>query len=168
MMATKQAHSQPRTSSSHFTNKRYISLPLLLALLSLSGCGESDPPKVQVFPVAGKVKLASGEVPVGARIVLHAVTRSEAIPAGISPTGTVKKDGTFKISVYGEEDGAPPGEYKATVEWFKPVVTKEESFQGPNVLPANYSDPARTPVSVTVQAGPTEVPPIEIALKKKS
>lgn len=166
-MATKQAQSTLRPSSSHLLYKRYISLPLLLAIVSLSGCGEADPPKVQVFPVAGKVKLTSGEVPVGARIVLHATSRSEALPAGISPSGTVKKDGTFKISVYGEEDGAPPGEYKATVEWFKPVVTKEESYQGPNVLPANYSDPAQTPVSVTVQAGPTEVPPIEIALKKK-
>ena len=153
---------------SHLENLKFYLGLVLLAALSLSGCGPSDPPKVQVFPVTGKVKLSSGEVPVGARVLLHATTRSEALPAGIAPSGNVQADGSFKIGVYTADDGAPPGEYKATIEWFKLVVTPEESYQGPNVLPANYSDPAQTPVSVTVQAGPTEIPPIEITVKKKS
>ncbi len=166
-MTTRQSKLVQQSSPRPANQKLYLGL-VLLAVLSLSGCGPSDPPKVQVFPVTGKVKLSSGEVPVGGRILLHATTRSEALPAGIAPSGSIQADGSFKIGVYTADDGAPPGEYKATIEWFKTVNSGEEAYQGPNVLPNNYSDPAQTPVIVTVQAGPTEIPPIEITVKKKS
>lgn len=141
-----------------------------LALLGLSafvGCGKADPPKVAVFPVTGKLKLTGGEVPAGARVILHAVTRSEALPAGLSPSATVEKDGSFKVGTYDQADGAPPGEYKVTVEWFKLVTTPEESYNGPNVLPKEYASSESTPLKATVQSGPTELQPIEIDPKKK-
>jgi len=146
---------------------RLAPLLILLAVPSLVGCGQSDPPQVAVFPVTGKVKLVGGEVPASARLVFHAVTRSEALPPGVAPSAIVDKDGSFKVGTYGTGDGAPPGEYKVTVEWYKLVVTPEETYSGPNVLPAVYASSTTTPITVSVQSGPTELSPIEIDPKKK-
>ena len=156
---------------SHLSNagsRPWARLLFFCCSLVLLGCGPKDPPKVQVFPVSGRVTLEGGEIPVGAYIVLHANKRSDALPggAGIAPSGIVKADGTFQITVYQPNDGAPPGEYTATIEWKKLVETDGETHNGPNVLPKEYAKPATSPLRVTVQPGPTELPPIQIAKKK--
>jgi hypothetical protein len=85
------------------------------------------------------------------------------LPASITPSGKVQKDGTYKISVYGDGDGAPAGDYVATVVWYK--LLPNGSGAGPNVVPAEYADAKTSPVKVTVKEGQNEVPPIEIKAK---
>ena len=93
-------------------------------------------------------------------MVLHPV----AAPAdqSFSAVGKVQEDGTFKISAFGKDDGAPPGQYVATVQWFKVVQTDGGAGPGPNVLPTEYGDPARSPLKVTVSDAPTELHPFEL------
>jgi hypothetical protein len=79
----------------------------------------------------------------------------------IVPVGVVLDDGTFKVTAYEPNDGAPQGDYVATVQWFK--ITKENAGPGPNVIPKKYADPKTSPIKVTVTASPTLVPPITIA-----
>jgi hypothetical protein len=138
----------------------------LLALISLTGflvsvgCGDSEV-RVPVFPVTGKVTY-QGQTPVGAQIVLHPVKYTG--PDSVTPIGTVLEDGSFKVTAYDPGDGAPQGDYVATVQWFK--MSKELNGPGPNVIPKKYSDPATSPIKVTVAGGgPTEIPPITIASK---
>lgn len=146
---------------------RSAGLVMLLALPVLVGCQKADPPKIAVFPVSGKVTLVGGEIPAGARLVFHAVNPSDPLQAGVAPTAIVAQDGTYKVGSYEKEDGAPAGEYKVTITWEKLIETPEEVYNGPNVLPVDYSKEATTPVTVTVQSGPTEVPPIAIEPAKK-
>lgn len=132
---------------------------LLPALVALVGCGES---RVEVFPVSGKVTF-QGQPPVGALIVLHPVSPAEG--ASVAPTGAVKKDGTFAITAYEKGDGAPPGEYVATIEWYK--FDEKLGGSGPNVLPQDYANAKTSPIKVTIKAGaPTEIPPITLAAAK--
>src|SRR5262245_1990400 len=86
------------------------------ALLALAGCGSDAKPKT--FPVKGVLthKGKQGEQPAaGALVVFH--------PVGIQvheanrPMATVRSDGTFALSTFGREDGAPAGEYYVTVVW---------------------------------------------------
>src|SRR6185369_2161059 len=94
-----------------------LAVALVPSVLALAGCGEKELP---VFPVAGKVSYA-GQVPVGAQVVLHST--SDSLPPTVVPTATVQPDGSFQLSVYRPGDGAPAGDYVATIQWFKVVQT---------------------------------------------
>jgi hypothetical protein len=131
-------------------------VPVLLA----SGCSEKW---AEVFPVAGSVKF-DGKAPVGAQIVLHPV--NPASPEAVAPTGKVKSDGSFQITSYQAGDGAPPGDYVATIQWFQ---VDKDGIVGANVIPKEYSTPTTSPIKVTVNAGgPTQLEPITITAGKQA
>jgi hypothetical protein len=130
-----------------------------LALAPLSGCGSGEP-RVPVVAVSGKISWY-GHPPAGAQVVLHPLARPA--DSDVAPAGIVQPDGTFQISAYDPGDGAPPGEYVATVEWHRLVSTDDGSGgRGPNVLPAQYASPQTSPLRVTVRDEPTDLAPIEI------
>jgi len=120
------------------------------------GCSES---RVPVFPVHGTVSF-KGKPPVGAQVVLHAVNASG--PTEVAPAATVREDGSFEITAYDPGDGAPDGDYVATIEWFKIVTGEGGGGRGPNVLPKQYASAKTSPVKVQVAGGPVEIPPIKI------
>jgi hypothetical protein len=134
--------------------------PAALGLFLLAGViGCNSEVRVPVYPVSGKVTF-QGKPAAGAQVVLHPVDRSK--PSDVTPSAGVQGDGTFKITAYELDDGAPQGEYVATVEWFKIVSTGGGGGRGPNVLPAKYASSKTSPIKVTVNGGPTEIPPIVI------
>jgi hypothetical protein len=92
--------------------------------------------------------------------VLHPVDSSQT--SDVVPIGVVNKDGSFTVTAYEPGDGAPPGDYVATVQWFKMVHGAGGAGPGPNVLPAKYARPDSSPIRVSVKEGSTEIPPIEI------
>ena len=128
---------------------------LIPVLALVSGCGEK---RVRVVPVTGKVSF-QGQSPAGAQVVLHPVSAT-TVPANFAATATVNGDGTFQIAGYENGDEAPPGDYVATVQWFK--IVESEGGRGPNVLPPKYASKDSSPIKITVGSGPTAVPPIEI------
>lgn len=76
----------------------------------------------------------------------------------IAPYGKSAEDGTFSLTTYTPDDGAPPGQYKAK------VICEKKGAQGAvnpdddrpatrNVLPARYADPERSGLTVTIQTG---------------
>ena len=65
-------------------------------------------------------------------------------------------DGSFALSTYTANDGAPAGEYAVTVVWWNPPVDAEGK-PGPNLLPQRYAKPETTPLKAVVKAGPNEV-----------
>lgn len=134
---------------------RLFALLIVPTLALLAGCGET---LVKVNPVSGKVDY-QGKPPAGAQIVLHALGDNKIKDV---PSGKVQEDGTFKISTYQPDDGAPAGEYAATIQWQKMVTDAGGSGPGPNVLPATYAKPETSPIKITVQDGPNEVPPIVV------
>jgi hypothetical protein len=127
---------------------------LVGCIVTAAGCSEA---RVPVFPVSGKVSF-QGKPPAGAIVVLNPVNTSEN--HNVMPTGTVKDDGSFTLTAYEPDDGAPQGEYVATIQWYK--VTKEAGGPGPNVLPKTYGVAKSSPIKVNVANGPVEIPPIAI------
>lgn len=145
-----------RNAASKFLTGARLFAPACVAVV-LASC--SDDGQVPVYPVSGTVKFGS-EVPVGAQVVLHPI--SPSAPENTVATGIVGPDGSFKVGTYDSADGAPAGEYKATLQWFKVVTGDGGTGRGPNVLPKQYADPAKTPLKVTVADAATEMPPIVI------
>lgn len=141
-----------------FLSNRVAGPALLMALLLITtGCGEKW---ATVFPASGSVKF-NGKPPAGARLVLHAVNPpGEDSGLVVSPTARVKDDGTFEVTSYQMGDGAAPGEYVVTIEWYQ--IDKEGNV-GPNVIPKQYANPQTSPLKVTINdGGPTTLDPIDI------
>jgi hypothetical protein len=140
---------------------RIIALGALL--LPAAGCGSShDCDRLPVFPTKGTVKL-EGTSPKGALIVFHPKAGKLSASDGntIRPHGTVRSDGTFELTSYETNDGAPAGEYLVTLELRKVVkYPNGNAGPGPNLVPKKYTKSDATPLLVQIQPGPNELPPI--------
>jgi hypothetical protein len=144
----------------------------LACLTSASSCGKS---KIQikgqlpVFPVSGQLTMG-GQPMADAQLVFYPV---EELPKGTSPIrprATTDEDGTFRVSTYASEDGAPAGNYHVTVSWKGPpigpsgevgVVGDEDNR--PEKVPAAFRNPKFSRIKVEVAAGENELTPWDLA-----
>ena len=94
----------------HLSLKEFTLLPFSLALAVLAclvGCGEG-----KTAPVNGRVKLKDGSD--GSVLAGYSLT-FEAEGGKTSAVGEVDRDGTFKLSTFGANDGAMPGKYRVAI-----------------------------------------------------
>ena len=101
----------------------------------LSACSGDDG-RVPVYPVKGKVAVA-GEVPAEALIVLYPA--HQVADKHLRPSAKIGYDGTFNLTTFVANDGAPAGEYTATIQWNKLVKKGQDYSAGPNVVPETGS-----------------------------
>jgi hypothetical protein len=94
----------------------------------------------------------------GAMLVLHPV--GGAYDAE-HPTATVGPDGSFELTTYVGKDGAPPGDYVVTAQWYA-SSNKDAPGPWPNVLPGKYARPESSDLRVQIAAAPNELQPIVI------
>jgi hypothetical protein len=89
-------------------------LILAAAAVLAAGCGGNDLRKT--YPVTGTVTIDGAPAEPGVLVWLHPqFPESDKYP--IHPRGETKTGGEFKILTYNTDDGAPEGEYIATVDW---------------------------------------------------
>ena len=138
--------------------------PLLL-VIAFSGCGSSrQQDRVPVFPAQGTATL-EGRAPKGALIVLHPKTANghAANATLLRPHGTIHSDGSFELTSYETNDGAPVGQYAVTFEFHKIVkYPNGESGPGPNLVPKKYSKPETSPLVVQIVQGENKLSPMVI------
>ena len=141
--------------------------PLQLALvgmlaLSLCSCsGKKDFGK-ETFPVTGEVYV-DGQPAARLSVTLNDVKGIDPAAPAI-PQAVTKQDGTFAISTFEAEDGAPAGEYTATFVWGQAqglgIDTSVDKLNG------KYSDPKTSKFKVTVTEGqPKDMGRIELTTK---
>jgi hypothetical protein len=154
---------QSSEARSHLSTRGIALAAVAIASIALVGCGEQiDPTRLAVFPAKGQISF-KGQAPVGASIVLFPKTTA---PKGsdaplVCPRGRVQTDGTFALTSYKADDGAPAGEYSVTLEWHKLVKAPDgQPDLGPNLLPAQFSRPEKSPLVVKIAAGTNTLPPI--------
>ncbi len=141
------------------------SAAILLTALFMMGCGSGKP---ETVPASGKVVFNKSTAPVGALVVFHPTDPNLEKKIGGKPFGRVQEDGSFKLSTYGEDDGAPEGEYGVTVDWRGnpkangnkkgiSLTTGDEesrgSSAGPPRLKPQFSNPQQPFMKVTVKKG---------------
>jgi hypothetical protein len=124
----------------------------------LTACSGDDQ-RVPVYPVKGKVTVA-GEVPVGALIVFYPV--QPVAEKDLRPSAKIGLDGTFSLTTYVADDGAPAGEYTATIQWNKLIKKGQDYSAGPNVVPEQYRAPETSPWRIKVENKPNELAPVNI------
>ena len=88
-------------------------IPAAIALVA-AGCGGSDFRKT--YPVTGTLTIDGAPAEPGVLVWLHPqFPETDKFP--IHPKGETVEGGAFTIHTYTTGDGAPEGEYVATVEW---------------------------------------------------
>ena len=133
---------------------------VLLVSVSLGmvvGC--SGETRLPVVPVEGLVNY-QGKPLANALVVMHPVDKSN--PAATTCRATTKSDGTFEVTTYLANDGAPVGEYILTVECYQLKGGNGSWEPGPNILPARYGSMATSDLKLVVQEGEKAVRVIDL------
>ena len=142
----------------HLSQKHNAAVVLAALMVATGlGCSKSES-RVPVHPVQGAIQYR-GQPAAGAFVSLVPKNATDGVP---NPRATVAKDGSFTVSTYDGNDGAPEGEYVVTVQWYKPVRQGNDLVGGPNVLPAKYSSPKTSDVTIHIAAGENRLKPIQI------
>jgi tetratricopeptide (TPR) repeat protein len=110
--------------------------------------------RVRVYPAQGKVSFEGKPIP-GATLFLHPV--GVKTPGFPRPRAIVAEDGSFVLGTYRKDDGAPPGEYKVTVQWFRKATSRDVPV---NLLPSRYASPETSDLAVRIQKGEKDLPPL--------
>ena len=126
-----------------------------MMLGALAGCGDEDW-QAQTYPARGTITI-NGAPPAGAVVELHS-TGEQPDVRNSRPWAVVQEDGSYSLSTYEKEDGAPVGTYKVVVRW-PPDVTQPSLADR---LSGAYSTGARSKWTVTVSEGENDLPPVEI------
>jgi tetratricopeptide (TPR) repeat protein len=159
----RKAGADEETDSRGTWRKRGVLAATGLAALVLIGLGSRyiHWDHVRVYPAHGQAAYEGKPIP-NARIILDpAWTEDPPFPR---PHALVKDDGSFVLGTYGKEDGAPPGEYRVSVQWL--VQTQKIETEGNplprNLLPARYGNFATSGLSVQIQQGENLLPVLQL------
>ncbi|GAA4434044.1 hypothetical protein [Bremerella cremea] len=137
------------------TRPNTIAVGLLLLALGTSGCYSSSNWQERTYPVTGTVTI-NGQKAENAFVVLYS-SEGKVDVRGSQPWAIVEADGTFRMTTYERGDGAPVGTYDLTLYWPKsPMGDRADRLKGA------YSSPDKAVMSVTVERGTNELPPIEL------
>jgi predicted small lipoprotein YifL len=130
--------------------RRFAAFAVVVAVLGAAGCGAKGP---KLYPVSGKI-LIDDKAPEHATVVFHPGGPTD--PDLVKPHGKVRADGTYTLTTYTSDDGAPAGDYIVTVELW---LSKGRGDEGPkSQLPERFANPEKSGLKATVGEGPTEVP----------
>lgn len=82
----------------------------------------------------------------------------------IDSKGREGSDGTFVLGTYGKDDGAPAGEYVATVQWFVKLDLRDlDGELAPrNLLPSRYRSIKTSGLNIRIQEGENQLPAINL------
>jgi hypothetical protein len=134
-----------------FTLRR---LGLTLAVLAgLVGCGGG-----KTAPVNGRVKLKDGS---DVSVLAGYSLTFEAEGGKTSAVGEVDRDGAFKLSTFGANDGAMPGKYRVAIN--PPNNPDPDKPPTRSKLPARYANLETSGLTAEVKPGQNN---IELELDK--
>lgn len=120
-----------------------------VVLATLPGCQEAPPP--QAFRVEGRLFI-DDNLASNACLAFHPVDHEKS--HGRCPVAMTKQDGSFELTTYALNDGAPEGDYTVTMTWLNDSILVDEC-EGLDLLQhdrlrGKYADPQTSPLQVTV------------------
>ncbi|WP_437229230.1 carboxypeptidase regulatory-like domain-containing protein [Planctomicrobium sp. SH661] len=135
-----------------------------LGMLLLQGCARQNDPEgwLPTQATSGRV-VVNGEPAKGAIVRLYPVATQANANSPIVPTGTVQEDGSFQLTTYRSDDGAPEGEYKVTLEWPDPNMNSAKGGMPedpPDRLKKRFSNPEKSTIKRSITSGENQLEPI--------
>lgn len=130
---------------------------LLLGGTACSRWGASEE-RPAVYPTRGQA-FVQGKPAAGAIVQLYAID-TPALEK-LCPHGTVEADGSYQLTTFVSQDGAPAGHYAVTLSWPTPRKKGQED-EGGDRFRGRYADPRKPITRVEIRAEPTELPPLKL------
>jgi hypothetical protein len=127
----------------------------LYCCLCLASCSNPHG-EVSTVPVSGQV-LVNGQPAVGVQITFHLI--GEMPERGFFPSGITKEDGKFVLETYHQADGAPPGDYRVTLEW---PAWRSKRGNGPDKLGNRFGKPETSGLTAHIDKNTRELPPFNL------
>lgn len=131
------------------TPTRVMSRPVLavvLLALASSGCGGDSEKKLKTYPVQGTVKFSDGS-PLGRGMIFFEGERLQS-------KGALNADGTFKLSTYATDDGAPAGNYKIYIlDANEPHQGEGYGAPGPSLIDKKFTSMETSGLTREVKEG---------------
>src|SRR6185369_2750689 len=133
----------------------FVGAAVVGVLLACCGsCGKKNG-RVPVYPVHGQV-IVGNKPAQNAFVVFHPAGAQS--PQALRPYGHAGADGSFKLTTFDADDGAPAGNYAVTVVWLAPGGGEDP----PDLLKGRYRNPEASSLKATIQEKPTELPPFKL------
>jgi hypothetical protein len=126
--------------------------------LGLAGCPWSKSDQPPVYPATGQVFM-SGQPAVNAHVQLCAIDAPTLRP--LFPHAIVGADGTFHLTTFRTNDGAPAGSYALMVTWPSPPKPGHDE-DGPDRFRGRYADPQRPVRQVEIKPGQNDLGRIDL------
>jgi hypothetical protein len=149
------------------TRLRHIAITFAIALeLPGAGCGAARLERVPVHRVRGTVSFR-GRPLSSALVIFHPADPASARGQVPIPTGRSAQDGSFQLTTYGGNDGAPAGRYFVGISSqpesrIESGLLATKSRPRPDVLGARYRDPKTSGLTAQVQEGDNQLPPFDL------
>jgi hypothetical protein len=136
--------------------------PVLTVVLCCASCSKGKP----LYPVRGQV-FVDGKPAEGALVVFHPVEDNPSESAVLRPSALVGEDGSFRVGSYKPKDGAPAGEYRVTVQWLPPDLSRNRHLYAdgkvnPDKLGSRYANPKTSGLRAEVTEGSNELPAFQL------
>jgi hypothetical protein len=134
--------------------------------LSGPGCERPEPERLPVYPVRGQV-LYRDQPLAGALVVFEPIQPAQIVAGEQLPSsGITSRDGSFRLSTYEPNDGAPAGDYRVKIAT-APRSKADRGILSPSnspldVLRDRYLDPKRTGLRAQVNPRSNELPPFRL------
>jgi len=141
-------------------NAYFAGLGLVIVLLT--GCGGDTSNELSpVYPVKGKI-VVGGRPAAGVHVFLVPVGGTTPSNAAMNPHGTTDTNGSFAITTYAENDGAPEGSYQVLLNW--PPVTKDGEESDDSERFFGWHDMYHSKLTAKVKTGSNELPTFNLPI----
>lgn len=137
---------------------------LLVAGLALipPACGEPTEKRVPLFPASGGVTY-QGKPLANAFVLLRKEQSNPEVP---SPSAITGEDGSFALTTYENQDGAPAGDYVVTISTAPRVAERRVSLKKAeppvDTLKGKYADPRSSGLRATIMPGTNTLEPFDL------
>jgi hypothetical protein len=149
-----------------FRTRRLLAAALLACGLAGASCApRPNSPQPQnakeTTPVSGMVTI-NGEPGHGVRVTLNPVGGIDVSNPTVS-MGESDINGKFHISTYGGNDGAPPGNYMLTFEWFDRTIIRIGGGDPKDQFEGKYAEKTEHEITVPEGPAPLDIGTIELS-----
>ena len=139
---------------------------LLVGMVLINCCACSGDGRLPVFPVSGQVMYQGKPTP-DALIIFH--PENDPNNTAPRPLTRVSPDGSFTLTTYETNDGAPAGKYKVTITWVKDSdngnTAKEDIRPAKNLVPERYSKVETSGLEVEIKKEPNKLAAFNLETK---
>jgi hypothetical protein len=143
-------------------NRLVFSTILAVFALCFASCGSAGAKKL--YPVDGKL-LYKGKPAAGVQVIFH--LQNDSSPQAVVPSGVTVEDGSFTLTSYNTESGAPAGSYYVLLFWPEhrspggKTAHQVKSIPG-DFFKGRFTDQKKPGFFADVKAAPNHLDPFEI------